>query len=477
MKNGKPRIAQVVDSARIAAVPFEDVDPGEVVAETHAIEKTITQDGIARVFERRFAGRLRYCHHSRCWYYWSGTHWQQDETDAAFQFVRVLAREITEKGEAKELREVRKTSFAAGVERYARSDPTFAVTSAAWDVDRYLLGTPKGTVDLKTGLLRRSLPDEGITKITAVAPSATADCPIWLDFIGQATNGDVGKALFLQQWAGYCLTGDVSEHALVFCHGDGGNGKGVLLNTAVGIMADYAVVAPADTFTASNHDRHPTELAMLRGARLVAASETEQGRAWAENRIKQLTGGDPITARFMRGDFFTFDPEFKLMIIGNHQPALANVDNSTRRRFNIVPFLHKPSAPDLRLTERLRTEWPAILRWMIDGCLDWQRNRLTRPLSVLDATAAYFEDQDLFGQWLSCCCEVQLGNDRLTEITAKLFASWKAFATQAGEKSGSRKGFSMEMKKRGFQPGRSGAARFFRGVRLRADEGDGSGDA
>jgi putative DNA primase/helicase len=241
-------------------------------------------------------------------------------------------------------------------------------------------------------------------------------------------------------------------------------------------MADYAVNAPADTFTASNHDRHPTELAMLRGARLVAASETEQGRAWAENRIKQLTGGDPITARFMRGDFFTFDPEFKLMIIGNHQPTLANVDDATRRRFNIVPFLHKPTSPDLRLSDKLKAEWPAILRWMIDGCLDWQAHRLTRSQSVLEATAAYFDEQDLFGQWLATCCEVREGKDRLTESTAKLFASWKGFAAQAGEKAGSHKGFSMEMKKRKFQQGRSGAARFFRGIRLRLAECDTSGD-
>lgn len=448
----------------------------EVIAENHELEKTVTQDGIARVFARRFVGKLRYCHHARRWYQWTGTHWRRDDTDVAFEFVRVLAREISERREAKELKEVRKTAFAGGVEKYARSDPALAVTSDLWDVDRYLLGTPNGTVDLRSGTLRPSMPDEGITKITAVAPAASSDCPIWIDFVRQATNGDAAQAKFLQQWAGYCLTGDVSEHALAFGHGGGGNGKGVFLNTLVGIMADYAVVAPADTFTASNNDRHPTELAMLRGARLVAASETEQGRAWAENRIKQLTGGDPITARFMRGDFFTFEPEFKLMIIGNHQPTLANVDDSTKRRFNIVPFLHKPERPDLQLGDKLRVEWPAILRWMIEGCLDWQARRLVRPRSVLDATAAYFEEQDLFGQWLSTSCEVQIGNDRLTELTSSLFSSWKYFAVQAGEKPGSHKGFSMEMKKRRFNLSRSGAARYFRGIKLKPSASDAFGD-
>ncbi len=445
---------------------LEDVNVHDVAAESRNLEKTVTQDGIARVFARRFRGQLRYCHHARAWFCWSGSHWQRDQTDLAFEFVRRLAREVTETGEAKELREARKTSFATGVERYARSDPAFAVTSKEWDVNPYLLGTPGGTVDLRTGILRDSLPGEGITRITAVAPSETANCPIWNDFLQQATNDDEQKVRFLQQWAGYCLTGDISEQALVFFHGGGGNGKSVFLNTVVGIMADYAVIAPADTFTASHHDRHPTELAMLRGARLVAASETERGRAWAENRIKYLTGGEPISARFMRGDFFTFQPEFKLTIIGNHQPSLENVDDATKRRFNIVPFLHRPRSPDPTLTERLRFEWPAILRWMIDGCLDWQRNRLTRPTSVLNATADYFDEQDLFGQWLLSCCDVQQNNERMTEATGKLFASWKSFAAETGEKAGSSKAFSTEMKKRGFQFGRSGAARFFRGIRL-----------
>ena len=465
-----PRIAQVVDNARPVSTSLDDV-----VAESRELERTITQDGVARVFAYRFSGRLRYCHHSKSWYCWCGTHWQRDETNAAFEFVRVLAREVSEKGEAKDLKEIRKTAFASGVERFARSDQALAVTSAKWDLNAYLLGTPSGTVDLKTGRLRPSQPAEGITKVTAVGPASTGDCPLWHQFIHQTTNGNDDLARFLQQWAGYCLTGDISEHALFFGHGDGGNGKGIFVNTINGIMASYAVVAPPDTFTASNHDRHPAELAMLRGARLVTASETEKGRAWAENRIKQLTGGDPITARFMRGNFFTFQPTFKLTIIGNHQPTLENVDASTKRRFNIVPFEHKPARPDLQLMDKLRAEWPAILRWMIDGCQDWQCGGLVRPTIVLEATAEYFDEQDLFGQWLAACCETV--NPSATTGTSLLYDSWRSFAIKAGEKAGSHKAFGTAMEKRGFKRGRSGSSRFFRGVRLCPVKSDASGDA
>src|SRR5262249_40615227 len=153
------------------------------------------------------------------------------------------------------------------------------------------------------------------------------------------------------------------------------------------------------TFTASKNDRHPTDLAKLRGARLVTSSETEQGRAWAESRLKAMTGADRISARFMRQDFFEFDPHFKLTIIGNHQPVLQNVDEAMRRRINMIPFTRKPAVIDRDLETKLMAEAPGILQWMIDGCLDWQANGLVRPDVVKVATDNYFADQDTFGQW------------------------------------------------------------------------------
>jgi putative DNA primase/helicase len=248
--------------------------------------------------------------------------------------------------------------------------------------------------------------------------------------------------------AGYCLTGDIREHALFFIYGPGGNGKGVFLNTIVKVLGDYATTAAMDTFTASHSDKHPTDLAKLKGARLVTASETEEGRAWAESRIKQLTGGDRISARFMRQDFFEFDPTFKLVFVGNHKPVLRNVDDAARRRFNIIPFIHKPDQRDLQLETKLEAEWSAILRWMIDGCLDWQKNGLIRPGSVSAATDEYFKSQDMFGQWLEECCELHPGNDLRRETGADLFASWVAFLESHGEKPDTNKGLGDKLSQR-----------------------------
>ena len=175
-----------------------------------------------------------------------------------------------------------------------------------------------------------------MTKITAVAPGG--ECPLWLAFLPRSPPTTQNCKPSFSAFAGYCLTGITREHALAFGYGTGANGKGTFLNALTGIMGGYATVAPIETFTATPSDRHPTDLAMLRGARLVTAQETEEGRRWAESRIKALTGGDPITARFMRQDFFTFLPAFKLFIAGNHKPGLRAVDEAIRRRLNLIPF-------------------------------------------------------------------------------------------------------------------------------------------
>ena len=435
----------------------------------------VTQDGVARVFAERFTGKLRYCHHTGGWFRWSGTHWQRDETDVAFQYARRLGRETTDGAKDSVLKEVRKVTFASGVERFARGDEALAVTAEAWDRDPWLLGTPGGTVDLRTGDLRPADPREGITKLAAVEPTELIDCPTWLRFLDDVTQGDEGYIRFIQQWGGYCLTGDTREQALCFAYGGGGNGKGVLIRVLSGILADYAMMAAMETFTASKYDRHPTEIASLRGKRLVTASETEQGRQWAESRIKQLTGGDRMRARYMRQDEFEFDPVLKLLLIGNDKPSLSTVDDAARRRFNLLPFNFKPAVADQHLETRLQAEWPSILRWLIVGCLDWQANGLNRPAVVSGATEEYFAEQDVFGQWLDEACIVDKANPYRKATTGELFGSWSDYARASSEPIGTERAFSQALQKRHFPIVKNvptpagGRARGFSGIELRRD--------
>ncbi len=464
----KPRdMSQVGERTRSAGAAAQsprsdqaEPGPGDNVA-------LVTEDEGAIHFAERHRGQLRFCHDHGSWFEWDGSIWRKNGTARAFHYARELARQMAENQDRKTETTARRAAFAGAVERFARADPVFAVTAETWDRDPWLLGTPGGTVDLRTGALRPAKPEDGITKTTAVTPADTAQCPLWLKFLAEATNHDVEMARFLQLWAGYSLTGDTREHALVFVFGPGGNGKSVAVNVQVGIMGDYAVTASMDVFIASSGDKHPTDLAMLRGARLVTASETEEGRQWAESRIKQLTGGDRISARFMRMDFFTFLPSFKLQIIGNHKPGLRNVDDAARRRFNLVPFVHTPPAPDRQLEEKLKAEWPGILRWAIDGCLAWQRDGLVRPASIKAATEAYFADQDTFGAWLEEDCDLEPGNEWKSETSAELFAAWGRYAKAANEGVMTRKAFAERMQRAGLEIHRGAkGVRSYQGVRL-----------
>ena len=252
---------------------------------------------------------------------------------------------------------------------------------------------------------------------------------------------------------------------MAFGFGTGANGKGTFLNTLTGILKGYATVAPMETFTASPTDRHPTDLAMLRAARLVTAQETEEGRRWAESRIKVLTGGDPITARFMRQDFFTFTPQFKLFITGNHKPGLRGVDEAIRRRLNLVPFtITIPVAErDPELSEKLRAEWSGILQWMIDGCLDWQTGGLAPPAAVVRATEAYLQTEDALSNWIKeRCKEVEYGG---TECS-RLYADWCVWARAAGEDPGSQKRFSQALEGKGYTKDPKARHATFNGIAL-----------
>jgi putative DNA primase/helicase len=289
--------------ARNATRFSEDGDPNR--------PPEFTDEALALCFTSLHKGRLRYVAAWGRWLIWDGRVWRFDETMLAFDWARAVCRKASaECNEPRVASAIASAKTVAAVERLAKSDRHHAATVNEWDADPWLLNTPGGIIDLRTGQTRPRRPDDYMTKIAAVAPGG--DCPLWLSFLARITGEDAELQVFLQRFAGYCLTGITREHAMAFGFGTGANGKGTFLNTLTGILEGYAVVAPMETFTARPTDRHPTDLAMLRGARLVTAQETEEGRRWAESRIKALTGGDPITARFMRQDFFTFTPQFKL---------------------------------------------------------------------------------------------------------------------------------------------------------------------
>lgn len=426
-----------------------------------------TDESLALRFAERYSEKLRYVAGSSRWFIYNGQQWSMDETLHAFDMARLVCRESSAGcNKPKVATTLASAKTVAAVERLAKVDRRLAATMDFFDVDPMLLNTPGGVIDLATGKTRQHSAEDYLTRITAVAPRGA--CPTWRDFLNRVTAGDEELQSFMQRMAGYSLTGLTREHALFFIYGLGANGKSVFLNTIAGILGEYHRTAPIETFTASTFDRHPTELAGLRGARLVTSIETEEGRRWAESRIKSLTGGDRISARFMRQDYFEFSPQFKLVIAGNHKPGLRSVDEAIRRRFNLVPFtVHiPPEERDERLTDKLKAEWPGILAWMVQGCLDWQRLGLDPPAVVKSATAEYLEAEDALSSWIDDKCD---RSEQSRESSTDLFLSWKSWADAAGEFAGSQKRFSQKLEDRGFEKIKDRHGRSFTGLRLRRE--------
>lgn len=430
-----------------------------------------SEEHLAVAFAYQRCESVRYVAEWGQWLILGGHKWVPDRTLKTTYDVRVLCRDMAVRcaveGKFKLADDLASARTVANVERLARSDRLLAATTDQWDRDPLLLNTPEGVVDLRAWRERAADASDYFTKSTAVAPAPPGSpCPMWQSFLATVMGGDAELISFLQRMCGYFLTGDTSAHALFFAYGTGANGKSVFVNTIAGILGDYATSAPMETFMAAKDDRHPTELADLRGARLVTATETEEGRRWAESRVKALTGGDPVKARFMRQDFFEFIPQFKLFIAGNHKPALRGVDEAIRRRFYLVPFdvtIPRVSR-DPDLSAKLKAEWPAILRWMIEGYEMFSEAGLQPPEAVRAATAEYLAAEDAFSLWFEESCDAAFDG---FETTSDLYASWKRWADRAGEFAGSAKRFSQTMAAHGYVWERRMHGRGFRGVWLK----------
>jgi putative DNA primase/helicase len=462
MTAGKPRVEHQADrwSEPISPEVAEEIRP-----------PGFSDDAIADLFAQRLSPTLRHVAKWGRWFEYDGSRWAQDDTLRAFDLSRAICREVASKVQENRTslaKAIASAKTVAAVERLARSDRRLAGTVDQWDADPMLLNTPSGTVDLRTGLVRPSRRDDYCTKMAAVGPRDYADCPLWLYFLGRifAENDEI--IAYMKRLCGYMITGETIEQQFSFFFGIGANGKGVLTNTLLGILGSYAKTTAPETFMASKVERHLTEVADLRGARLVVASETEKGRRWAESRLKEITGASPISARFMRQDLFEYIPQLKLVIAGNHKPHLSAVDEAIRRRLHLVPFsvVIPKDERDLHLGEKLKAEWPAILRWMIDGCLEWQAEGLKPPDAIRAATDAYFENEDSLGEWITDACDQ--GASYQARIK-DLFPSWKAFAEAADDFVGTKRSFADALENRGFRRHKIGRDRDkgFLGLKLK----------
>jgi putative DNA primase/helicase len=329
-----------------------------------------------------------------------------------------------------------------------------------------------GTIDLHTGELHPHKREDLITKLAPVEYDAEAVAPNFEAFLEQVLPSEELRR-FVQRAIGYSLTGDVSEQVLLFMYGAGANGKSTLINAVLSMLGDYGMQAAPELLTAKQ-GTHPTELADLQGARLAASVEVEDGRRLAESLVKQLTGGDRIKARFMRQDFFEFEPTHKVILAANHKPTIRGTDHAIWRRIKLIPFeVTIPKAKqDPRLFAKLRGELPGILAWAVRGCLEWQRDGLGEPEEVRKATEAYRAEMDVLAAYIDERC--WLGAN--AEAQAKpLFDDYRSWCDANGERSESQRRFATRLAERGLEKEKVGGVVKWYGIGRLWDGPEGSG--
>jgi putative DNA primase/helicase len=433
-----------------------------------------TEDFLALEFAERHGNDWLYCYVWNKWLIWDGKRWKPENTLNVKDLIRNICRKnALNCNKEKEATKLSTANTVDSVERLARADRRIAATAEEWDRDLWLLNTKVGIVDLRTSKIWPHDRSERMTKVTSGGPEG--GCPNWIAFLNEVTGGDVELQNYLKRLSGYSLTGVTTEHILPFFHGTGANGKSVFVAVLADILGDYATTAPMDTFVETRSDRHPTDLAGFHGKRLVTCQETEEGRRWNESKIKSITGGDKITARFMRQDFFEYSPQFKLLIAGNHKPSIRNVDEAMKRRIHLVPFTITipPEKREPYLKDKLLQERDGILAWAVAGCLEWQQLGLNPPACVLQATEEYFGAEDEIGQWMNECCT--LDSSQCT-LSSDLFKDWSIWAEHRKAFVGSIKRFSQHLIARQFDKNRINGLAAFRGIGLRSDRLDGMED-
>jgi putative DNA primase/helicase len=345
--------------------------------------------------------------------------------------------------------------------------PDLNITTADIDTNPWLFNVQNGTVDLKTGEFREHQHDDMITRIANVEYDEKADCPIWKQFIREIMGCNAELIQFLQIAAGWALTGDTSEQTMFILFGSGANGKSTFLNTLMKLMGDYAIATPTETFMKRSNDQISNDIARLRGTRLVTTVEAEQGKRLSEPLIKQITGNDALTARFLYGEYFDFVPTFKVFMATNHKPLIKGTDHGIWRRIKLIPFTTTiaPENQDKHLDEKLLKEGPGILNWLIEGMQTWTEKGLIAPKAISKATEEYRGEMDILGNFLKECC---VQNPDATIRVREMFKAYQEWCEENNERSCSERFLSLRLKELGLERCRTAEARYWKGITLKA---------
>lgn len=417
-----------------------------------------TDVGNAERLIYHFGEDLLHCWDFGKWFVWDGTRWVLDNGAMILASAQMTVRKIYQEASQIEDKSIRERVAAharaseashrirAMVEQ-ARSKAK--VTPDQLDQDKWLLNVENGTLDLRTGKLLPHSREHLITKMCPVTYDPHATCPEWITFLDRIMNANDDLIGFLRRAIGYTLTADTGERAMFILHGTGANGKSTLIATIKNLLGDYGLRTPTQTLMAKRGNSVPNDVARLKGARFVFANESDEQHKLAEATIKDLTGNDTVSARFMRAEWFDFRPVCKLWLATNHKPKITGTDNAIWSRLRLIPFdvTIPDDEQDKDLENKLKAELGGILNWALQGCLDWQRQGLGTPKAVKDATSNYRKESDAIGQFLAETC-IEGANAKVS--VKALYQEYLSWTHVSGEIAIKKTAFAQRMRERGF---------------------------
>jgi len=439
--------------------------------------KNPTDVGNAKRLVGLFGEDIRYVYEYKKWICWNGSRWLFDEAGHIHRLAKETAKSIYQEAanEGDEdrrrglmnhaLRSENKNQLDSMIE-VAKTEDGITISQSRLDQDKYLLGVSNGAINLRTGNLLDNSKNSMLTKQAGISFDPNAECPLWLKFINEITNGDQELSNYLKNIVGYSLTGDTSEQVLFFLYGHGANGKSVFVNILQDLLGDYAMQTPVSTIMTREKGSINNDIARLCGVRFVATTETEEGSRFNESEVKLITGGDMVTARFLHKEFFQYRPQFALWVSGNHKPVPGD-SYSIWRRLILIPFSVKFSEEnqDKHLTSKLRSELPGILNWAVDGCLEWQEKGLTTPKIILDATKEYKSEMDRIRSWMLDCC-IENPKPNSSARVSDIYQSYKSWAKNNGEWIMTQRILNSKLAERGYKKSRESSGVVFIGIEL-----------
>ena len=413
-------------------------------------------------FLKAFGSKIRYCLMWNKFLIWNGTCWEIDkkgkvEEDCVdfvhhmYRGLRVITDLQLQKDFEKHLiksESFRRIQALVGLLKMSKD---IKVSDDELDTDNYLFNVSGITLNLKNGKGFPPEPTNLITKRSKFIYDKDAKCPTWDMFLLQIFNKDTDLIRFVQKAMGYSLSGDVREQCLFILWGTGANGKSTFLNVLQELFGDYACTTGTETFMKKTSEQS-NDLARLKGIRLVTTTEVEQGKALSESLIKQITGGDEITARFLYGEYFSFKPTFKIFMATNHKPKIRGADNGIWRRIKMIPFTVTIPAEqrDKTLTEKLIAENSGILNWLIQGYALWRKEGLNEPEAIRDANEEYRMDMDAVGTFVNDCFDLD-ASMRWRLPNQMLYQTYIKWCNANNERVMSQKWLTMRMSEKGFK--------------------------